>query len=187
MKRLHNRRSIRLKGYDYARPGGYFVTICTQDRACLFGEVVGGKMMLNDAGRMVARWWDELNRKFSNVKTDAFVIMPNHIHGIIMIEPAASEPVGADLRVCPDAPSGAHVGAPLPVIVQWFKTMTTNAYIRGVKQSRWPAFHRRLWQRNYYERIIRDGSALERIRTYIANNPAKWDRDRNNPMKNTKA
>jgi hypothetical protein len=128
---------------------------------------------------MVERWWGELNRKFPQIRTDAFVVMPNHIHGIIVMES-----VGADLRVCPDDPRvcpdgkwGAHIGAPLPggpdgeqgahtgapqqagaplpEIVQWFKTMTTNEYIRGVKQSGWLAFRGRLWQRNYYEHIIR--------------------------------
>ena len=102
------RRSIRLKGYDYSQAGAYFVTIVTQDRACLFGEVVDGEMGLNDAGRMVEKWWAELHHKFPNVQTDEFVIMPNHFHGIIMI---MSNPVGADLCVCPVL--GAHAGAPL--------------------------------------------------------------------------
>jgi REP element-mobilizing transposase RayT len=217
----HRRRSIRLKGYDYTQPGAYFVTVCTQDRACLFGEVMHGEMRLNDAGRMVERWWGELNRKFPHIRTDAFAVMPNHIHGIIVIEPVGVEPVGADLRVCPDqrmgahvgaplpgdvagthanamgahagAPlpgdvagthanaMGAHIGAPLPEIVQWFKTMTTSEYIRGVKQSHWTAFRGRLWQRNYYEHIIRSDGSLGRIRQYIAENPLRWAFDRENP------
>jgi REP element-mobilizing transposase RayT len=195
----HHRRSIRLKGYDYRQPGAYFVTICAQGRACLFGEVVDGEMRLNDAGRMVERWWGELNRKFPHIRTDAFVVMPNHIHGIIVMEP-----VGADLRVCPDGEWGAHTGAPqqagtpqqagapqqagtpqqagapLPEIVQWFKTMTTNEYIRGVKQSGWTAFRGRLWQRNYYEHIIRNEESLNRLRRYIAENPLRWQLDREN-------
>lgn len=81
----HHRRSIRLKGYDYAQAGAYFVTTVTHDRACLFGEVVNAQMRPNDAGRMVERWWQELNRKFPTVRTGAFVVMPNHIHGIIVI------------------------------------------------------------------------------------------------------
>lgn len=191
----HHRRSIRLKGYDYAQPGAYFVTIVTQDRACLFGDVVDGQMRLNDAGHMVKRWWDELNRKFPHVQTDAFVVMPNHVHGIIVIEP-----VGADPRVCPDASgahagapqqsgahtgapqqSGAHAGAPLPEIVQWFKTMTTNEYIRHVRNDRWTPFPGRLWQRNYYEHIIRNDESLDHIRKYIADNPLRWHLDRDNP------
>ncbi len=180
---LHHRRSIRLKGYDYSRPGAYFITLVTQDRACLFGEVVDGEMRLNEAGRMVEKWWAKLHHKFPNVQTDAFVIMPNHFHGIIVI---TSNPVGADPRVCPDetgahAGMGAHTGAPLPEIVQWFKTMTTNEYIRGVKQSGWLPFRGRLWQRNYYEHIIRDDAFLNRIRQYIAENPLRWHLDWENP------
>jgi len=140
-------------------------------------------MRLNDAGRMVGKWWAELNHKFPNVRTDEYIIMPNHFHGIIII-------VGADLRVCPDNKSGAHAnqrgahaGAPLPEIVQWFKTMITNEYIRGVKRSGWPPFRGRLWQRNYYEHIIRDEDALNRIRQYIANNPLGWHLDRENPQR----
>ena len=81
----HHRRSIRLKGYDYRKSGAYFVTICTQNRECLFGEIVDGQMILNDVGRMVQSLWDELPRHFPNVELDAFGAMPNHVHGIIMI------------------------------------------------------------------------------------------------------
>jgi hypothetical protein len=89
--------------------------------------------------------------------------------------------VRADLRVCPDEEPGARTGAPLPEIVQWFKTMTTNEYIRGIKQSHWTPFCGRLWQRNYYEHIIRDEVSLDRIRRYIAENPLCWYLDRENP------
>src|SRR6266542_4432459 len=128
---IHHRRSIRLRNYDYSLPGAYFLTVCTEDRACLFGNVADDTMRLNDAGRMIEQWWFELNRKFPTVETDEFVVMPNHCHGIVVI------PVGADLRVGPGskgartAHQGAHAGAPLPTVIQWFKTMTTNDYIRG--------------------------------------------------------
>jgi REP element-mobilizing transposase RayT len=184
----HRRRSIRLKGYDYRWPGAYFVTICTQGRACLFGEVTDGEMRLNDAGRMVERWWKELNHKFPHIRTDAFAVMPNHIHGIIVIEPVKPVPdtqlgahAGAPRPGGSDDESGAHTGAPLPEIVQWFKTMTTNEYIRGVRQFCWPAFRCRLWQRNYYEHIIRGEESLNRLRRYIAENPLRWHLDRENP------
>ena len=108
----HHRRSIRLKGYDDARPGVYFVTICTQGRAYMFGTIMDGEMRLNEAGRMVERWWLELNNKFPNVRTDAYVVMPNHFHGIVMIVDARD--VGADLRVRPDdgdvPTAGTHMG-----------------------------------------------------------------------------
>ncbi len=180
---IHQRKSIRLKDYDYSQAGGYYVTIVAQGRECLFGEIRAGEMVLNEAGRMILKWWNELPNKFPSITLDAFVIMPNHFHGIILIH----ETVGADLRVCPGA--GAHTGAPLPRpnaslshIIQWFKTMTTNEYIRGIKQSGWLPFAGKLWQRNYYEHIIRDQSDYERIAYYIAVNPTKWDEDDENPQ-----
>jgi len=174
----HHRHSMRLLGYDYAQVGAYFVTSVTKDRVCLFGEIVDGEMRLNDGGRMIEQWWFELNRKFSTVETDEFVVMPNHFHGIVVI---AGVSVGADLRVGPNS-EGAHVGAPLPTIIQWFKTMTTNEYMRGVKTRSWTPFAGRLWQRNYYEHIVRGENELTRIREYIANNPPQWEMDRENPL-----
>jgi len=168
-----HRRSIRLQNYDYSQAGSYFVTICVQNRECLFGEIVEDVMRLNDAGCMAERWWAELGNKFPSVETDEYVVMPNHFHGIVVI-------AGTDLRVRPN-PDGAHIGAPLPEIVQWFKTMTTNEYIRGVKQCEWVPFPGQLWQRNYYERVIRNEEELIRIRQYIADNPAQWAHDHENP------
>ncbi len=150
---------------------------------------------MNNAGRMIEKWWNELNRKFSNVGTDEFVVMPNHMHGIIVITVGADPQndgnvvsVGADLCVCPNSGGtqnndnkGAHTGAPLQKIIQWFKTMTTNEYIRGVKTSGWPSFDIRLWQRNYYEHIIRNDNELDKIREYIVNNPLQWELDTENP------
>jgi hypothetical protein len=138
----HRRHSIRLRGYDYSQAGAYFVTVCTQNRQCLFGEIADGEMRLNDAGQMIERWWYELMNKFPESETDEHIVMPNHFHGIVIT-------VGADLRVCPEsgrthrsAPTtGIHPSAPtgadLPRIIQWFKTMTTNEYVRGVKQHEW--------------------------------------------------
>ncbi len=158
-----HRRSIRLRDHDYSQVGAYFVTICVQHRECLFGDIVDDEMRLNDAGRMVERWWGELGNKFPSVEPAEYVVMPNHFHGIIVI-------VGADLCV-----------RPIPEIVQWFKTMTTNEYIREVKQQGWVPLPGQLWQRNYYERVIRNEEELCRIRQYIADNPAQWGQDRENP------
>lgn len=181
----HHRRSVRLKGYDYTQPGSYFVTLCTQHRQCLFGEIWDDQMILNEIGQMVMRWWKELPHKFPSVATDAYALMPNHLHGIIIL-------VGADLCVRPNrgvrpdssirfGEKGAHAGAPLPRIVQWFKTMTTNEYLRGIKERGWPPFPGRLWQRNYYEHIIRNELELNDVRRYIQENPARWTTDENNP------
>lgn len=136
---------------------------------------------------MVEKWFKETGKKFINVKYDEYVVMPNHFHGIIQI-------VGADLCVRPgdhrpDDNTGRHTGLPLrrqnnssiPEIVQWFKTMTTNAYIKGVKQKNWPKFDGKLWQRNYYEHVIRNDIDLDETREYISNNLKKWHLDKENP------
>jgi len=179
----HHRRSIRLRGYDYTQTGAYFVTICTHDRQCLFGEIVDGQMVLNDAGRMVETVWNEIPIHYYGVDIDAFQIMPNHIHGIVLL-------VGAGPCACPHTvkPPRAGMGQPqgvaptglsLPDVMHRFKTMTTKRYIDGVKQHKWPRFNGKLWQRNYWEHIVRDEQELFRIRQYIINNPAKWEMDRN--------
>lgn len=167
----HRRRSIRLKGYDYSKSGAYFITIVTRNRACLFGKVVNGEIRLNDAGRMVVTEWEMIPERFPTVALDAFIVMPNHVHGIIVITNAAIVHDGATTRVAPTL--GDVVGA--------FKSRVTVEYIRGVKTSGWTPFHRDLWQRNYYEHIIRNKDALNRIRKYITDNPARWLFDYENP------
>lgn len=156
----HHRRSIRLKGYDYSQKGVYFVTICVQKGHCLLGETA--------VQEMIQVWWEKLPEKFTAVVLDAFVIMPNHIHFIIaIVAPHPRDDVGA---------------VTLGEIVQWFKTMTTNAYIRGVKEQGWEPFPGKLWQRNYYEQIIRDERHLTAVRQYIHNNPANWAADKLHPQ-----
>jgi len=192
----HHRRSIRLKGYDYRQAGAYFVTICTQDRAFLFGQVVHDEMQLNDAGKMVYDVWNDLPAFYPGVQTDAFIVMPNHIHGIIILVGADPRVCpNADPRVCPNADPRACPGQPqklgepqevapmlgLPDVVHRFKTMTTKRYADGVKRLGWKPFRGRLWQRNYYEHIIRNEESLNRIREYILTNPMRWELDRKNP------
>ena len=187
---IYHRRSIRLKGYDYSQAGLYFITICTQNRLCLFGEIENGEIILHDPGITIDNWWNELKQKYRNIELHEQIIMPNHFHGIIQII-NETRPVGADLRVCPDntgqsrrsAPtdtekSGEHPGSPLHAMIQWFKTMTTNEYIRGVNNNGWPRFNKRLWQRNYYEHIIRDEKSYHQISEYIKTNPLKWRDDK---------
>ena len=188
--RVHHRRSIRLPSYDYAQPGAYFLTICLEDRRCLFGRIALDEMALNDAGRMIGRWWLELPRKFRHVSLDAHVVMPNHFHGILVIADAGGLE-GEDLGAHAGAPLpggeasvlSAHAGAPLPRVVQWFKTMTTNEYIRGVKDSAWSRFDGTLWQRGYYERVVRDEAELEKFREYVFSNPLRWADDHENPCR----
>ena len=157
-----NRQSIRLRGYDYSQSGAYFVTICTQNKKCFFGNIINEEMVLNDSGRMIKMIWDELPINYPGINIDEFQIMPNHVHGIIIIDKGAA-------------------GLSLPDIVHRFKSLTTARYIRGVKQKQWPPFPGKLWQRNYYEHIVRDENELNDIRKYIMDNPKKWDLDRENP------
>ena len=166
-----NRRSIRLKGYDYAQEGAYFVTVCTRQQQCLFGSIRDGRMRLNDAGRAVRDCWNDLPRHYPHVKMDAMVVMPNHVHGIVVLLDA----VGAGLKPAPTTRQGKRHA--LPEIVRGFKTFAS----RRVNQLRGtPGIP--IWQRNYYEHVVRDDEDLDRIRTYIANNPARWDEDEDNPV-----
>lgn len=188
---IHHRRSIRLKGYDYSREGLYFVTLCAQHRARLFGNVVSGNMVLNDAGDMEERWYDELENKHPDIRCREMVVMPNHFHCIVENVGVGAQSIlgahiGAPRRRRPvenvgtdsDVEIVADVGTSLSDVVRWFKTMTTNEYIRGVKNLGWQPFDRKLWQRNYYEHIIRTPESHERIANYIVNNPAKWAEDK---------
>ena len=276
----HHRRTIRLRGYDYAQGGAYFVTIGTQNRAPLFGSVVDGEMILSDAGMMVASVWKSIPERFQYVALDEFVIMPDHMHGVVWIgvseeresgggdkrgghegrpyvapdgmkmggedemgghegrpygaaeeKGGVGEGVGAPLVCAPKESGGGDemgghegrpygvpdgmkmavgekgVGAPLvgapdergghegrPYgapeerrreegprpglgdIIGAFKSLTTLAYGKGVRELGWQPFAGRLWHRNYYERIVRNEEALRRIREYIRGNPERWNR-----------
>lgn len=190
----HHRRSIRLKGYDYTQAGAYFVTVCTRDRACLFGEIVDGAMRWNEYGECVVRWWEDIPRHFKAVDIDAFVVMPNHIHGIVVI---TGGPVGAGLpRPDPhtansvadtgtDAAMDAHKGAKtaplrrpsLGNVMAYFKYQSAKQ-INASRQT--PVAP--VWQRNYYEHVIRSEESLNCIRQYILDNPERWAFDRENPQ-----
>jgi len=189
-KTLTRKPHNRLKDYDYSTAGYYYVTICTENRQELFGVIENDKIILNNAGNMINFWWGEITRHFEGIKLDEYIVMPNHIHGIINI-------VGVDRCVDPNQyvdriqnnkinhNGRTHRSAPtISDIIQWFKTMTTNEYICHVKNSNWLSFNKRLWQRNYYDHIIRNEKSLNHIREYIINNPAKWAEDKNNPIKN---
>lgn len=173
------RRSIRLKGYDYSKAGAYFVTIVTHNRACLFGEVVNEEMRLNELGEIVRNEWfrsAEIRREIQ-LNPDEFVVMPNHIHGIVWI--ADDDMVGATGRMVDVV--GATGRSPLP-------PRSLASFIAGFKSGVTKCInqHRRtpgapVWQRNYYEHIIRNEASLVRSREYIVNNPMQWALDRENP------
>jgi REP element-mobilizing transposase RayT len=200
----HDRQSIRLPGWDYRRPAAYFVTICTHDRARLFGTVVDGRMVLNAYGQIVAEEWHRTERVRDNMALDAFVVMPNHVYGIIGIT-ANSDGDGAnrDGGMLP-GPSGISTGnagtrrgrgsspvnpyghtnrsfggavaGSLSTIIRQFKSIVTKRINRRRGTPGAP-----VWQRNFYERIIRDEREWHAVRRYIRQNPARWHRDRHHP------
>lgn len=199
-----HRRSIRLSGWDYATPGAYFVTICITGHECVLGEVHDKAMTLSPLGQVVEERWHSLRRFFPGVELDAFVVMPNHVHGIIVIKsqalsrgpdreseapgaapapsakvvlPEASPSRSVDGLMARDAcPARGTQPGSLGAIVQSFKSVTTRTINR---MCRTPGAE--LWQTNYYERIIRDHEELERTRRCIETNPARWDEDEENP------
>jgi putative transposase len=155
------------KGYDYSEPSGYFVTICTRERRCLLREISEDKMILNDCGKMVETVWNELPLRFPTVKLDGYVVMPNHVHGIIILE---QPPVGAQFI----APKGAINRVPtLGNIIRFFKACSS----RQIRQKLSPLFG---WQRNYFDHVIRNDEDLNRIRQYIIDNPLSWALDEEN-------
>jgi putative transposase len=167
----HHRRSIRLRGYDYTKAGAYFVTICAYQRKPIFGEVCDRAVRLSKVGHVVTRCWMALPRHFSGVELDSWVLMPDHLHGVIIIQAniAATWAAREDAFVAPSQrPQGTHSGS-LNAIVQNFKSISTR---KANQLCRTAGAH--LWQRDYYERIIRDERALHAIRRYIDENPARW-------------
>ncbi len=155
----HHRRSIRLRDYDYSQAGAYFVTICIYNRECLLGEIDGDGVRLVRSGQIVTETWDKMPLRFALIELDAFVVMPNHVHGIMVIS------------------QGAASSAPtLGLIMRAFKSISAVACNRELVRADVP-----FWQRNYYEHIIRDADDLNRIRQYIADNPARWAEDPENP------
>ena len=175
------RRSTRLGGYNYSEPGAYFVTVCVRDRKCLLGEVKNGTTRLNQSGKIVLNIWNELPGRFPFVEIDEFVVMPNHIHGIIVLIDDVGAPFMAPgenksiLLPQGESERGAINRAPtLGNVVRAFKGAST----RLVRASGLSQFS---WQRNYYEHVIRNESELFQTRQYIQENPLKWDLDPENP------
>lgn len=190
---LHHRHSIRLKDYDYSRDGAYFVTICTWQRECLFGEIVDGELVLNEMGRVVQAEWERTEKVRENIVLDEYVVMPNHFHGIVFIANSVGAmpmartdatgnqtgilsvhpQVRATHRGAPTGPAAGSIGA----VLAQFKSIVTKQINILRNNPGCP-----VWQRNYYERVIRNGNELSRAREYIVNNPMKWELDRENPI-----
>ena len=164
---LPQRKQIRLADFDYSRSNTYFITICAYKNCHLFGEIVSDEVGAHLCVRpdhpevVVEKWLRSLEIKYPNAKIMAHVIMPDHIHFILHNPGFYDE-------------TGAHVGAPLPEIIKWFETQTTNEYIRGVRDGVFPPFDQHIWQRNYFEHVIRDQNDFETRQKYIYENPIRW-------------
>lgn len=182
-----HRRSIRLKRYDYSLPGTYFVTLISHGRVCLFGDIEDGKINLNSIGKLVVECWLSIPKNFSNARLDELILMPNHLHGIIIICDSLGKgeafaeifksTVDTNLvNASPLRPIGTQQGS-LGAIIQNFKSVST----RMVNQKYFEAGNK-IWQRNYFERIIRNDRELNAIRQYIRDNPNNWKLDRENPI-----
>jgi len=190
---IHNRKSIRLKGYDYAQEGLYFITICCQDRAHLFGEIMNGEMILNDCGEIAQNCWLEIPEHFPNVELHEFVIMPNHVHGIIEIKYKSIISNVTTVTSVPSVPSVPSVGAndysPLRTVQRTQRPLprspskTIGSIVRGFKigVTKWMRQNTIIydvWQRNYYDNIIFNDQSYRRISHYIQNNPKNWIEDK---------
>ena len=183
----NTRRSIRWKGYDYAREGAYYITICTDDRRHWFGRIADAMMHTSPIGELAQRCWDEIPDHMPHVDIGEFIVMPNHVHGIVIIRERIGDrerdgvdhdrnetPVDHDRplrRAMPIVPVGS-----LGRVIRSYKSAVTRiAYRDGLVPP-----GTKIWQRNYWDRVIRDAAEYARIAEYIRDNPAKWDRDRFN-------
>jgi len=181
-KKLPNRQSMRLQGYDYSSPGYYFITICTQNMQRIFGDVIDGKMHLNDFGVVVRNEWIKTEAIRDNINLDAFVIMPNHVHGIIEI--IDKNPIVGANR---DSPLRNRIFINDSIYRAKFESPSNNlgAIIRGYKSAVTKQINQirktpgaKTWQRGYYDHIIRNEESLFHIREYIKCNPMNWNKDR---------
>ncbi len=197
--RRPRRRATRLRDYDYGQTGGYFVTICAQDQECLFGRIIGGRLQLSEIGKIVAKCWNRIPKHFLSVELDVCVVMPNHIHGIIVLGTRAARFPRPSTRSQPDrrgevaspGPQNSTGSVPSPSspkrtdeapsptlgqVVAYFKYQST----KSINQHR-DTPGTRIWQRNYYDHVIRDDRDLQRIRQYITDNPMQWELDQLHP------
>jgi len=184
--KIHHRRSIRLKGYDYSQAGAYFITICCEHRICRFGKIENNEMILNELGNIAYNEWAKLAERFANFEMDVFQIMPNHMHGIIVLKnvvgagftPAQNDDMVLGQRQVLGQPQGIALTTVSTVgdIVGAYKSLVFNGCLE-IYKSRNERMGK-LWQRDYYEHIIRNEHSYQTISAYIINNPSKWGDDK---------
>lgn len=175
----HHRHSIRLKNYEYTQPGGYFITIVTYQRDMLFGQIAHGKMQLNDFGTIADECWHAIPHHFPNVELGVHVVMPNHVHGIIVINEGSatnSSPNVGAMHTSPLPPPRGAKPKSIGAIVGSFKSAVSRCIGREHNATG-------IWQRNYYEHVIRNHEEWDRIHRYIEANPSRWAEDKENPLK----
>ncbi len=168
-RKQYQRKSIRLREYDYANPNWYYVTICSNDRKIIFGKVENGKMLLNDYGKIVEEEWLKTKELRKNIDLDYYVVMPNHFHGIIIIE---SRDIASYVPTDEYRKFGKVQPGSLGAIVRSFKSAVTKRINELGKNH-----SKSIWQSNYYEHIIRNENDLFFTRRYIELNPLKWELD----------
>ncbi|MCL2290185.1 MAG: transposase [Bacteroidetes bacterium] len=179
---IHHRHSFRLKGYDYSQAGLYFITICVQNHRCLLGKIIDGKIELNEYGKIVEECWLEITQHYPDCILHEFVVMPNHLHGIIEL---TKNGVNATVGVENFRPHENN-DTQLPVGVENFrplqrpncKSRSIGAIVRGFKIGTTKRFHASIWQRYYWEHIIRNNDVYQRIANYIIHNPVNWGKDK---------
>jgi putative transposase len=206
--KIHHRRSIRLKEYDYSQAGAYFITIVTWQRECLFGEIVNGEMILSSFGMIASQQWEKLPKRFKNIELGAYMIMPNHMHGIILISEGrgtaenpkdldvkstrraltrdgdgrgtAENPKNLDAELTRRAPTREQFQKPvrgsIPTIIRSYKSAVSYRINLMRRSDGLP-----VWQRNYYEHVIRNEKDLQNKTEYIQANPLLWEQDEENP------
>ncbi|MGK7879848.1 MAG: transposase [Crocosphaera sp.] len=168
---IHNRRSMRLKNYDYSQAGAYFITICTQHKQCIFGDIKKGKMRLNHLGAIADQYWQQIPKHFSNTALDVYIIMPNHLHGILWI-------VKDVQNNQQPRKFGNIVKGSISSIIRSYKAVVTQK-IKKVCEITETAL---IWQKRYYDQIIRNEKMLNNIRKYIIDNPINWEQDEEKPL-----
>ncbi len=168
------RKPNRMSTHNYSEAGSYFLTACTYENVLLFGLTKGGCIALNPTGEAVSGWWKKLPGKFRNIELGDFVVMPNHFHGIVRIMEPGLKP---DCLLVDGGLVNLRTEPSVPGIMQWFKTMSTNEFYR-IRKSEGMAYPLKLWQRSYWDSIIRTEAEHNRISEYIKNNPARWIADR---------